>query len=132
MKKLSLTLLLILMGLVVFLVIKPPIIIKFEKNSIAALPKPPSVPAEAIWIGGGGSYGTNFIIVKPHKSGNHLFDVKVYDDRVGKLEYSGTLEYFGDEAIDKKLNDPRLYKGWHEGTLYLTNDEYMREIKPAK
>lgn len=116
----------ILLAGISLLFLNPPEIV-YEDVQVTAPPKPDSVPDKAFWVGG--VDGGAFIIVSNPNGKNDTFSVQVYNDQNGELEYSGALQYTGDNELASPLNNPTLYQGWDGDSLHLAKGGSLKVPK---
>ncbi len=94
-----------------------------QHEEVQAPPRPESVPATALWIGG--PDGGVFVKVSMTKVKNIYFGT-IYFDSNGEICYQGPFRYTGDDAFE--VDDKSSYSGWDGDYLFLTNHEKLIAI----
>ena len=97
----------------------------YAKSEFAPPPKPATVPAAALWVGG--VDGGVFVHVSPLKE-KGLFAAAIYFQDGSGLWYKGKLKHIGDAPFDPA--SAASYSAWDGDNLLLRNGDRLEAIGP--
>ncbi len=98
-----------------------------ERTEIQIPPRPLSVPASSIWVGG--IDGGVFVLVKkPEEYSETMYHGEIYYTS-GDLSYKGPLKMLPSEDSTFNPQDTKSYEGWDGDTLYLTNGRRLLAVE---
>ncbi len=89
--------------------------------------RPSKVPAQAFWIGG--IDGGHYISINPNSSYSDAFNVSVYTDYSGDIDFDGILQYQGEDDISNRWPDHTFFRYWDGELLHLSNGKAMKIIQ---
>ena len=95
-------------------------------------PRPAGVPSTAIWIGGvdGGEF---LVFDKKPKDPKLVYDVVVYNDFSGEIEFKGKLKLSAPGEIDPSFfRDTKFFSGWDGTSLHLMDGRQLTAMTSSK
>jgi hypothetical protein len=101
------------------------------RSSSGPPPRPPPVPASAIWVGGADG-GVFLVFDKKANDPKQIYDAAIYTEHSGDIWFKGKLRLSASPEIDPRVyRDPKFFSGWDGERLHLSDGRQLTVTKVA-